>query len=187
MPSDLPRIARELGADERTLRRAADRGTLRCSRPSPRRLDVDPREREYLRGHWGLLSALSRALRTEPNVGLAVLYGSTARGDSGAGSDVDLLVRLRDDLPGASADLAVRLEQALGRDVDIARLDRAREGSPLLVLQALDEGRVIVDRDGEWPGLLATRAQLARAARRRGDADLVAVAASYSELVGAPY
>ena len=46
---------------------------------------------------WSLLSALRRALRTEPNVRLAVVYGSFARGDDVSDSDLDLLVSLRED------------------------------------------------------------------------------------------
>lgn len=184
MRSALPHIARELGADERTLRRAVNRGTLRCRRPSPRRLALDSGEREYLRGYWRLLRDLAGALRTEPNVALAVLYGSTARGDAGRASDVDVLVRFRDDAPGAASDLAIRLERVLQRDVDVARLDRAWSSSPLLVLQALDEGRVLVDRERRWPALLAQRVEVARAARQRREDDIRVAAASYAELIG---
>ena len=49
-----------------------------------------------------LVADLRRALRTEPNVRLAVLYGSLARGDEDAGSDLDLLVSLAEDRPLAA-------------------------------------------------------------------------------------
>ena len=121
---------------------------------------------EYLRDHWELLSALTGALRTEANVSLAVLYGSVARGDERADSDVDLLIALREDRPGAASALAQRLARAVGRSVDVARLDRVERQAPLLLLDALDEGRVLVDRDERWPSLRARRVQVRRAARR---------------------
>jgi predicted nucleotidyltransferase len=164
--SQLPTFARELGADERTLRRAAQRGMVRSRRPGPRQLEVDAGEMEYLRGHWDLLSRLTRALRTEPNVALAVLYGSTARGDERAHSDVDLLVALREDGPAAALGLQRRLEQTIGRRVDLARLPRIEQQSPLLLLDALQEGRVLVDRDDRWPRLRARRSAVARKADR---------------------
>jgi predicted nucleotidyltransferase len=182
--SQLPAIAREIGADERTLRRAAARGTLRCRRPGARQLQLADDELEYLRTHWGLLSALSAALRTEPNVGLALLYGSAARGDDHPSrSDIDLLVSFREEAPAAATELALRLEGVLERDVDVARLDRARASAPLLVLQALEEGRVLVDRDERWPALHAERSRIGRAAHRRRDADRREAADSLSRLL----
>jgi predicted nucleotidyltransferase len=181
--SMLPIIASELGADERTLRRAVRRGAVRGHRPGPRQLQLAPAEREYLRGHWALLSALSRALRTEPSVRLAVLYGSVARGDDGPASDVDLLVDLRADASSGVSALTRRLERAIGRDVDIARLDRVRERSPLLLVEALDEGRVILDRDHRWPSVRAQRRQVRRAADRAIDAERHAAAAALAELM----
>jgi predicted nucleotidyltransferase len=161
----LSQAARALGADERTFRRAAALGTVRCHRESPRRRQLDDREVAYLVEHWELLAELRRALRTEPNVRLAVLFGSAARGDDRSSSDADMLVSLREDRPDAAVRLAVRLERALGRPVDVARLNRIEDDAPLLLLQAIDEGRVIIDRDGEWPELQAARSAIARYAQ----------------------
>lgn len=166
MASALPRIAAQLDADERTLRRAVQRGAVRARRPSPRALELAPGELAYLRSHWSLLSALTQALRHEPNVELAVLYGSAARGDEHRASDVDVLVSFRTDDDAARSALARRLEEALQRPVDVARLSRVRRQAPLLLLAALDDGRVLVDRDGSWPKLRAQRETIARAARR---------------------
>jgi len=88
----LDRLAREVGASGRTLRRAAARGLVKSTRPTPRRIEVTPGELRYVRRHWPLLEELVAALRTEPSVRLAVLFGSFARGESHAGSDIDLLV-----------------------------------------------------------------------------------------------
>ena len=102
----LQQLAKDVGAEERTLRRAAAQGSIRCRRAGPRRLRLDPGEREYLRRHWKLLSELRRALRTERHLRLAVLYGSLARCDGDDGSDLDLLVSSSSDGPSTSIDLA---------------------------------------------------------------------------------
>jgi predicted nucleotidyltransferase len=158
-------LAHELGADERTLRRAVTDGTVRCERLGPRKRRVSDEERLYIVDHWPLLAKLRRALRTEPNVRLAVVYGSIARGDDTPDSDLDLLVSLGEDRPDAAVKLAVRLEHTLGRDVDVARLNRVKDSSPLLLLQALDEGRVVLDRDLQWEQLRTQRADIGRQSR----------------------
>ena len=80
------------------------------------------------------MSGLRAALRTEPNVRLAVLFGSTATGEDEGSSDVDLLVVLRDPDVGRMAELAGRLSPAAGRDVQLVRLSEA-EDSPALMLE----------------------------------------------------
>ncbi len=146
----LQELAAELGADERTLRRAVSQGTIRCRRPGPRRIKLAAGEANYLRRHWELLFDLRKALRTEHEVRLAVLYGSVARGHEDAGSDLDLLVALSDD---ESPGLAARLSRVGNRAADVANLDRIEKNAPLLLDRVLDEGRVLVDRDGIWEEL----------------------------------
>ena len=114
-------LARHLDLPERTLRRAASQGLIRGQRLSERRFRTTLREEAYLRSHWPLLSALRAALRTEPNVRLAVLFGSVATGAEGEGSDVDLLVALRDPSAAGLAALAARLSDRVGRDVQLVR------------------------------------------------------------------
>lgn len=164
-------LADDLGAEERTLRRAASQGTMRCHRSGPRRLRLAAGEREYLRGHWELLARLRRALRTERRVRLAVLYGSVARGDEDVGSDLDLLVSFAGDRPSDGFELAMRLERVAGRKVDVARLERVEADAPLLLDRVLGEGRVLVDRGGHWQRLRdrrrAIRARAQRAYRRQ--------------------
>jgi predicted nucleotidyltransferase len=150
---------------------------------SDRRQRLDDEEWGYMTGHWHLLSGLRRALRTEPNVRLAVLYGSTARGDDTPDSDLDLLVSLAQDRADAAVKLAVRIERATGRPVDVARLSRVQSRAPLLLLRALDEGRVLIDRDAEWAGLQMCRAELARDARRAHEARRRRARASVQELL----
>ncbi len=133
--------------------------------------------------HWQSLSRLRRALRTEPNVRLAVLYGSVARGDDTTDSDLDLLVSLTEDRPDSAVKLAVRLERVVGREVDVARLNRVNNDAPLLLLRAIDEGRVVIDRDREWVGLQARRSDVARRASRAHEARRRRARASVRELL----
>jgi predicted nucleotidyltransferase len=182
---ELAELARELDADDRTLRRAASDGTIRSGRVSARRQHVSEDERLYLAGHWRLLSALRRALRTEPNVRLAVLYGSVARGDDTLDSDVDLLVSFGEDRADSAVKLAVRVERAVGRDVDVARLNRVEDTAPLLLLRAIDEGRVVLDRDRDWDELKTRREKIARRARRAHEARRRRARASIRELLAA--
>jgi len=104
-----------------------------------------------------MMADLRNALLAEPGVRFAALFGSIARGDEDQGSDVDLLVDLTDDEPMARVALATRLRPSAGRDVDIALLDRIQENAPLLLSRVLDEGQVIVDRDGVWADLQRQR------------------------------
>lgn len=160
-------LARQLEVPERTVRRAAAQGLIRGRRLSERRYKTTLREESYLRSHWELLSGLRRALRTEPNVRLAVLFGSLAKGEGSESSDVDLLVVLRDDSAGALAGLSGRLEERVGRDVQAVSLAEAQR-SPALMFDAVAGGRVLVDRDGRWRRLLASERRWRRLAAERG-------------------
>ena len=182
---ELAELADELGVDARTLRRVASDGTIRCERIGSRRQRVSEDERRYAAEHWPLLSALRRALRTEPNVRLAVVYGSVARGDDTHDSDLDLLVSLREDRADAAVKLAVRLERAVGREVDLARLNRIQDTAPLLLLKAIDEGRVALDRDSEWTRLKGRRSEIARRAHRVHEARRQRARTSVRELLAA--
>jgi uncharacterized protein len=153
-----------LNADERSLRRAVEVGALRCRRPSPRRLEIEADEKDYLRRHWPLIANLRAALRTEPNVRAAVLFGSVARGTETEASDLDLLVELeRESLSGLAA-LTGRLEERMGREVQVARLSEARD-KPTFLSTILQEGRVIVDRDGDWAAISRRRRRIERQAK----------------------
>lgn len=162
--TELDLLAREVAASGRTLRRAAARGLIRAARPSARKVVVSAGERLYVSSHWALLSTLVEALRKQPNVRLAVLFGSLARGEEGRGSDVDLLVRLRRDDYRARGELVAGLESEGGRRVQVFSLEQAEE-APLLLTDVLREGRVLVDRDGDWSRLKRREAKIARRAR----------------------
>jgi predicted nucleotidyltransferase len=157
-------LAEELEISGRTLRRAASRGLIRAARSSERTFVVTASERAYLRSHWPLFRALLEALRKQPNVRLAVVFGSVARGQSRPESDLDLLVRLRRDDPQSRAELVDVLEAASGRQVQLVSSAQA-EQTPLLLADVLADGRVLVDRDGDWPRLQRRRNQIARQAQ----------------------
>ncbi len=165
--SQLTQIAREVGVNERTLRRAVNQGALRARRPSPRVIDLSMSERRYVRRSWALLSQLRGVLRTERNVRFALLFGSAATGTDTPTSDIDVLVNLRD--PGLErlADLSTKLEAALGRSVELVRLKDA-ELDPYFLAGVLAEGRVLVDREDIWPALRRREAGLQRRAARQG-------------------
>jgi predicted nucleotidyltransferase len=163
--NSLRRVASELAIPERTLRRAASDGLVHGERVSPRRFQLTFREEAYLRGHWDLLSALRAALRTEPNVRLAVLFGSTADGNDHESSDLDVLVVLHDPSVGRLAELADRLSRRVGRELQLVRLSEAH-GSPVLMVDIIDHGRVLVDRDDIWSGLRGAAAKWKRLSRR---------------------
>jgi excisionase family DNA binding protein len=167
----LHELADELRVSERTLRRAVADGTIRAERPSARRIRLSDDERDWVLGHWPIVARLRAELRTEPSVRLAALFGSGARGREHERSDLDLLVELDDPTPGRLAALEERLSAAVGRDVQLVAVDRARE-EPGLLVDALRDGRVLVDRDDRWPQLKRGEPQLRRAAEAR-DEELV--------------
>jgi predicted nucleotidyltransferase len=179
-------LARELATDlrtsDRTIRRAVANGLIRARRPSARRLRIAPGEREYLRRHWSLLASLLRVLRSERGVRAAVLFGSAARGDDEAASDVDVLVSLRAGTPLALAALEERLSRATGRVVEVVRL--APDTDPVLIAQALHEGRVLVDRESEWKAIASARDDWERAARSAQTERRAAASEALRELIG---
>lgn len=159
-------LARELGLSERTLRRAVASGTIRAERPSPRRLRLSEDERDWVLRYWPTVARLRAALRTEPAVRLAVLFGSGARGQEHRRSDLDLLVEVDAPSPGRLAELEERLSSAAGRKVQLVSAHDARS-SPGLLADALRDGRVLADRDGLWQRLKRQEPAVRQAAERR--------------------
>jgi uncharacterized protein len=162
--TDLSILAQQVGASERTLRRAVGEGTLRGTRRSPRKLELPASEKDYVLRRWELLASLRQALRTEQNVRLALLFGSAARGDDSEGSDVDLVVEMRDSSLVRVVDLELKLEELLERRVDAITLEDAGS-NPVLLAAVLREGRPIVDREERWSELASEAAKVERRAR----------------------
>lgn len=94
-----------------------------------------------------MVDALREALDSEPDVVYALLFGSSARGTPGPGSDADVAVELA---PGAARDaralgrLIARLESVTDRQVDLVLLD---EAPPPLAYRIFRDGHLIVERD----------------------------------------
>ena len=88
-----------------------------------------------------------------------------ARRDAGPRSDVDLLVGLAACTRRPATRLGAELAELVGRDVDVIRLSEALK-RPLVLVGALAEGRVLLDRDGAWPRLRARERELREAAER---------------------
>ncbi len=84
---------------------------------------------------------LRAVLASHPGVRLGYVFGSAARGALRADSDVDVAVRFaaRPTLDGLAA-LALNLERAAGRRVDVIDLDTA---PPLLLREVVKEGRLL--------------------------------------------
>lgn len=87
------------------------------------------------------LERLTRILENFPEVDLAVLFGSAARGSQSAESDIDLGLRLTLEAPDLRRRIRNALGRALERDVDLVPLDAsppqlrfeiARDGIPLV-------------------------------------------------------
>ena len=87
------------------------------------------------------LDALRAVLEADPEVELAAVFGSAARGAVTARSDLDVGVM------GVSAtrlpSLAVRLARAAGREVDLAQLETA---PPLLRFEIARDGVLLLER-----------------------------------------
>jgi predicted nucleotidyltransferase len=120
-------------------------------------------------------------LCAHPDVRLAVVYGSVARGDDHPQSDLDLLVSFTSEEAHSSASLALALSEETGRRVQVVSLSTAR-GAPRLLMDVLDQGRVLLDRDDE---MVSTEAPGTRDQRQAAvaDAELDRRIAELSELV----
>ncbi len=97
--------------------------------------------RGYNRAMLAAADALVNALAAEATVQLAVLFGSEARGEARGASDLDVAVAGPDasELPS----LALRLERATGRPIDLVALATA---PPLLRFEIARDGGVLVER-----------------------------------------
>lgn len=93
-----------------------------------------------------LPDAVKEILAACPEVRLAVLFGSTARGQTWAESDVDIGILLDGDHPLTLWHLTGALSSALRRDVDLVDLGKA---PPLLRFEITRDGKLIYERDPE--------------------------------------
>ena len=98
-------------------------------------------------------AAVKCVLEGHPEIILALLFGSTASGNAGPESDLDIAVgaRRRALNAGEKAALVGELAEATGRPVDL--VDLATAGEPLLG-QILQKGRRIVGSDTDQAELV---------------------------------
>jgi predicted nucleotidyltransferase len=97
-----------------------------------------------------------RQTLTDPDIRLAILFGSQASGKSHAGSDADVAVALDGEMsPVRRGELSARLSAALGCEVDVADLRKA-QGE--FLAQIVLGSEVAVKRDASLLAELAIRA-----------------------------
>ncbi|MFL6196590.1 MAG: type VII toxin-antitoxin system MntA family adenylyltransferase antitoxin [Thermoanaerobaculia bacterium] len=100
-----------------------------------------------------LVERLRQSAASLPEVRLAVLFGSTARGQARKGSDVDLGVLLNPDTREARDKAQAELGRAAEREVDVVFLD---EAPPLLRFEVSRDGELLLEREeGLWTGFKA--------------------------------
>jgi predicted nucleotidyltransferase len=177
-------LAHELDVNDRTLRRAVARELLRGERRSANKLEISTAERAYVLSHWGLLQALVAALRTEPGVEAAILFGSVAKGTDRADSDVDLAVELRGDAPTSIPALERRVARAVGRTVHVVRLEDALADARF-ALEIIDHGRPLTDRGEVWASLRRRHPGLVRKAAAQAATREQEMVAAWETLVRA--
>jgi predicted nucleotidyltransferase len=109
---------------------------------------------------------LKTVLAAGPRLRLAMLFGSAAKGTMRPDSDVDVAILPEDpDLPlRAELGLQVALTEAAGREVDLARLDRA---STLLKWQVARHGTLLFASDRTSLDFAPAFARAAERFRRR--------------------
>lgn len=86
---------------------------------------------------------LRSILQAAPEVQLAVLFGSHARGDAGSDSDIDLALRAGPIDPHELDRLLADLERAAGRQIDLVTMD---EAPPLLRFEIATDGVLLLER-----------------------------------------
>ena len=100
---------------------------------------------------------LRQCVASLPEVKLAVLFGSTARGQAGPRSDVDLGVLLEPDTPDVRSRVESELWRATDRTLDLIFLDKA---PPLLRFEIARDGVLLhQEQDHLWTDF-KTRAML---------------------------
>ena len=95
-----------------------------------------------------LADRLRQHAASRPEVKLAVLFGSNARGTAGPKSDVDLGLLLEPDTRPNRIEIEAELERAAHRTLDVIYLD---EAPPLLRFEISKDGMVLAEREeGLW-------------------------------------
>lgn len=90
-----------------------------------------------------LLARLAAAARQQPEIALAVVFGSLARGEAGAQSDVDVAIDLACADASRRGAIEAELGRAAGREIDLVDLDGA---PPQLRFEIARDGRLLYER-----------------------------------------
>lgn len=159
-------LATELGTSDRTLRRLVESGVVRPRWRARGHHPLPTAEVDWLRGHWHLISGLRRALRSEPCVRAAFLFGSVAKGTDTPASDIDVIVDAEIDDQMDLRALRLRLGRKVGRSIDLFLLSDL-EAEPERLLPIMSHARPIIDRVGAWRRLTLRRRVLRGRAMRR--------------------
>ena len=141
-------IAKYLRLDSQTVSRKAQRGELPGVKIGNRwrfRKEAIDRWLEEGKGDKGILKdpfqKLIHYLQTIPEVRLAYLFGSRARGDDARGSDTDIAVLFRPGLPLFRDDqIFSEASRLVEGETDLISLNKA---SPLLKYEVIGEGRLL--------------------------------------------
>ena len=123
------------------------------------------------------LERVCAVLQSGPPLRLAMLFGSAARNQLRATSDVDIAILPADSRMSlrAELDLQVALERACQRQVDLVRLDHAstllrwevaRAGKPLLDPSATEAARFVAEAASEYFDFQPAFAQASAVFRR---------------------
>jgi predicted nucleotidyltransferase len=91
--------------------------------------------------------AIREVLQSDDRIAFALIFGSTARGQTTPFSDVDVAIGLRAGVSFSATDigeLVSRLESAVRREVDVVILNEAPPG---LAYRVFRDGRLIFEAD----------------------------------------
>jgi predicted nucleotidyltransferase len=114
-----------------------------------------------------LVQQLRRALGQDPTLRLVVLHGSRARRNPRPDSDIDLVVDALDSDSGHLLGLAHLVQEACGVMAQVSRLAEEREAGPAMLLDVVDQGIAIIDREGAMQQLREQRPTIEQEAGRR--------------------
>lgn len=125
-------------------------GEIRCTHHA---VEMDDLEERFVDRYNPLMdlaqlqSRLEPVLRRHPSVVLAYLFGSAARGDTHARSDLDLAVLLLDTSLSAYRALWADIHEALAlQPFDLVTLNGAE---PVVTFEVISEGKVLYSRSDE--------------------------------------
>ena len=101
------------------------------------------------------VDALAQRLRGEPDLRVAIVFGSVASGEAEFDSDVDVAVMMARRMSGERRIALLQLiEAATGRPVDLVDL---RDAGVAVMRAALNDGRVLVCRDSRDLDMLRSK------------------------------